>query len=457
MRRRLLLAALLLLPSAALAANPVVRLAFDPTLGHFDLELCREPSTACQGVAPNTVANFLNYVNRGAYVFGSFIHRDVTIYPGDGSKIPFIFQGGTYYIDPNQNPLFPPPEIPTDPPIANEFNQPNTRGTISVPLLSTSDNNPCATDPNSGTSGFFVNLSDNSQTLDCGHYTVFGVVEPEDLPAIDRIGALTAYCFSTTAFCDPNSAFDEVPLLASFSGPDPIPYLVYYSVHPLAFDDGGPATEGGSLQSDLDVPAQRADDFLLAGPGWTAIDAVQWWGQYLASNTPVTLDAFKLRVFADDGGGASHLPTGPPLVERTLHNILRGDTGTTSGASHVFEYLATFPSFGLPPGRYWLSIVNDTTADATSHWYWSRSDAAAGDERVRAHDTDAWAADTPGTMAFALLPEPDVAVQGALALGALLWIARRRAVCRPGVQHASAAPLVTSRSRLRASEPRFRC
>ena len=414
MRRPLLLAASLLLPSASLAANPMVRFAFDPTLGSFDLELCQATSATCLKAAPNTVANFLQYVNRGDYGLGAFVHRDV---PG------FVIQGGSFAINAD-GVLGVVPEFAA---VANEFDQfSNLRGTVAVPLLGNSSN-PCDTQPDSGSSGWFVNLADNS-SLDCGKFTVFGVVTGNGMQTADRVAALTPYDLSGGA----QNAFTNVPLLNTYPccAANPIPYLAYYTVRPLLFDDGGPNAAGGSLLSDFDTPQQRADDFVLAGPGPTKLGAVQWWGQYLDSNTAVALDDFRIRVFADDGGGADHLPTGPPLVERQLHNILRGDTGTVSNGLHVFEYLASFPAFELPPGRYWLSIVNDTTSDATSHWFWARSDGAAGDDRVRNQDSDAWSVDGvgPGTLAFALMPEPSAASEG---LAALLVIGalRRARVC----------------------------
>jgi cyclophilin family peptidyl-prolyl cis-trans isomerase len=415
MKRALLLAASLLLPSASLAANPLARFAFDPTLGHFDLELCEETSTSCLGAAPNTVANFMQYLNRGDYGRGSFIHRDVA---------GFVIQGGSFSIDANGQLGV----VPDLPPVANEYNQPNVRGTVAVPLIGNSSN-PCDTQPDSGTSGFFVNLVDNSQDLDCGKFTVFAVVAGNGMQTADRIGNLMIYNLG--------AQFSTVPLLDTYPctpingicSADYTPYLVYYTAHPLLFDDGTFDPAADSLLSDFDTPRQRADDFTLSGAAPVKLGALQWWGQYRDSNAAVALDDFRIRVFADDGGGVDHLPTGAPLFERALHNILRGDTGVSgSNGFHVFEYLATFPAFELPPGRYWLSIVNDTTADPTSSWYWARSNGAAGDERVRNQDGDPWSPDGvgPGTLAFALMPEPGAEAEGLAALLAIFALRRAR-------------------------------
>ncbi len=127
--------------------------------------------------APLTVANFLNYVNSGAYN-NSFIHRSV---PG------FIIQGGGYTWNSALNTANP---IPANPPIANEFSysRSNLRGTIAMAKL--------GSDPNSAASQWFINLADNSASLDNvnGGYTVFGQVSASSMAVIDAIAALpTSY------------------------------------------------------------------------------------------------------------------------------------------------------------------------------------------------------------------------------------------------------------------------
>jgi hypothetical protein len=84
-------------------------------LGDFDLELL-------DATAPATVANFLNYVRDGDYV-DMFFHRSV---PG------FVVQGGGFTFDET---LGQPVPVPADPPIANEFNVSNTRGTVAMARL----------------------------------------------------------------------------------------------------------------------------------------------------------------------------------------------------------------------------------------------------------------------------------------------------------------------------------
>ena len=120
--------------------------------------------------APQTVANFLNYVNRGAYD-GSFPHRSVA---------GFILQGGGFRFVSDAV-----ESVPTDPPVANEFNLSNVRGTPAMAKL--------GNDPNSAISQWFFNGSDgNAANLDAqnGGFTVFGSVVTNGLTTVDAIAAL---------------------------------------------------------------------------------------------------------------------------------------------------------------------------------------------------------------------------------------------------------------------------
>ncbi|MBT8054445.1 MAG: hypothetical protein HKN57_14525 [Xanthomonadales bacterium] len=134
--------------------------------------------------APATVANFLNYVNSGAYK-DSFIHRSV---PG------FVIQGGGYYlVDGN------PAAIETNAPVVNEPGISNTRGTIA---MAKQEGNP-----DSATSQWFFNLADNSDPLDNsnGGFTVFGQVLGNGMDVIDQIADLQVWGFAPP--------FSELPLI----------------------------------------------------------------------------------------------------------------------------------------------------------------------------------------------------------------------------------------------------
>jgi cyclophilin family peptidyl-prolyl cis-trans isomerase len=161
--------------------NPIAR--FHTELGDIDVALL-------QDVAPNTVANFLRYVNRGDYD-NSFIHR---------SAPDFVIQGGGYKLVSGQV-----VSIPQDPPVANEFHVSNVRGTLAMAKL--------AGNPDSATNQWFFNESDsNAPNLDTqnGGFTVFGRI-------IDSSGLTTMGAIAAVPIYNAGSPFDQLPL-RNFTG-----------------------------------------------------------------------------------------------------------------------------------------------------------------------------------------------------------------------------------------------
>ena len=132
-------------------------------LGNVDINLFDE-------ITPETVSNFLNYVNSGAYM-NNVVHRSE---PG------FVIQAGGFRFDD----VFPPIAITTDPAVMNEPELSNVRGTIAMAKLNGA--------PNSATSQWFINLTDNSANLDIsnGGFTVFGQVLGDGMQVIDAIAEL---------------------------------------------------------------------------------------------------------------------------------------------------------------------------------------------------------------------------------------------------------------------------
>lgn len=162
------------------AVGTVVR--FASNQGDFDVELLDDD-------APVTVANFLNYLERYT---DSVIHR---------APQEFVIQGGGFFLDDNDDIQ----SVDTDAPIQNEFDSDNSnvRGTLSMALL--------GGQPNSGTSGWFVNTVDNS-FLDGAFHTVFGTVIADGMLVVDRIQGLDINDLSASV----NGAFGEAPVLRDF-------------------------------------------------------------------------------------------------------------------------------------------------------------------------------------------------------------------------------------------------
>jgi peptidyl-prolyl cis-trans isomerase A (cyclophilin A) len=175
MLRAVLASALLVLPAASLAqaAKPATpppapvehpRVAIHTSQGDFTLELYPEK-------APKSVANFLQYVRDGFYD-GTVFHRVVNGY---------MVQGGLYSRDLTQRRTR--AAIPSE----ADNGLSNLRGTVAVAR---------GTDPNSGTSQFFVNLVDNRRLDYVGNqssltwgFAVFGKVV-SGMDTIEKIAAL---------------------------------------------------------------------------------------------------------------------------------------------------------------------------------------------------------------------------------------------------------------------------
>lgn len=187
MKKSLKFIALFLFLGVQLKAD--VKVLFETNLGSFT-------ATLFSDVAPVTVNNFLNYVNRGDYD-NSFMHR---LIPG------FVIQGGGFRITEQEEVE----NIPTDGSIINEFNLSNLAGTLAMAKL--------GGDPNSATSQWFINLADNSANLDFqnGGFTVFGKVD--DLSVIEGIVSVPSIVDASGS----NSAFGNLPVI-NYNGGGTIP------------------------------------------------------------------------------------------------------------------------------------------------------------------------------------------------------------------------------------------
>jgi peptidyl-prolyl cis-trans isomerase A (cyclophilin A) len=165
---------------------------FQTSLGNIDVRLYNSAT-------PLTVANFLAYANANRYD-GTFIHRSP---PG------FVVQGGGFYFTPPSSvvPVVDPAN--PDPPVMNEPGISNKRGTIAMAKL--------GGNPNSATSQWFFNLTDNSgppPALDTtnGGFTVFGRVVGNGMTVVDAIDALPQFDLDGAG-----GTFDQVPLRGTSS------------------------------------------------------------------------------------------------------------------------------------------------------------------------------------------------------------------------------------------------
>jgi len=149
---------------------------FQTVLGDIEVNLFDKTT-------PETVKNFLAYVNANAYT-DTIIHR---------SMPNFVVQGGGFKYT-GKLPMVAVPQLAK---VTNEPVYSNLRGTIAMAKL--------GSDANSATNQWFFNLSDNSANLDKqnGGFTVFGQVT-KGMEVVDSIAALSRFNMS--------SPFDTVPL-----------------------------------------------------------------------------------------------------------------------------------------------------------------------------------------------------------------------------------------------------
>ena len=210
-----LLAALVVGTSPVEGATPTNKVRFYMNMGTIEIELYGTQS-------PLNVANFLSYVDNGSYN-DSFIHR--TRSP-DGSQplgYDLFAQGGSFKYPTNQfidsNPIAPGPAV------HNEFNAANGLSNTAYTLAAAR-----GSDPNSATSGFFINQTNNSAAFDPGPYTVLGKVTLgtsiiDQIPFLPNAPGLQGTGFESTPFYQGDLVVIQrtvrIPILAgdfNFSG-----------------------------------------------------------------------------------------------------------------------------------------------------------------------------------------------------------------------------------------------
>jgi cyclophilin family peptidyl-prolyl cis-trans isomerase len=181
---------------------------FHTTAGNINVELF-------DNEAPQTVANFLNYITSNKYDSTVF-HRLAT---------GFVLQAGGFTYNEDLRTIT---EIPDGPPVKNEpgtftgsdplVSRSNLQGTLAMAKIpaTTPQGVPIpGGGPDSATNQFFFNLGNNATNLDTqnGGFTVFGkIVGTADQTVLNALAAFTPT--DKSAF---NSAFDTFPL-KNYSG-----------------------------------------------------------------------------------------------------------------------------------------------------------------------------------------------------------------------------------------------
>lgn len=265
-------AALLIMVSSPLALGQSTQtrtfVRMETVLGDIDIELYND-------ITPLTVANFVeNYVNEGKYN-NSFIHRSVP---------DFIIQGGGFKV--RDNAIY---NVGQYPPVVNEFNLSNKRGTIAMAKL--------GGDPDSATNQWFFSLDDNAANLDNqnGGFTVFGRVIGDGMIVVDAIAALLIYDFSNI-----HSAWSDLPLI-DYQEPDQLALenLVLLPqvsvVTGLESDIPGPYEGNYDLDDDVDLM-----DFAVFAAAWATVQGDTRYNPACDHYFDGTIDERDLFVFASN-------------------------------------------------------------------------------------------------------------------------------------------------------------
>jgi cyclophilin family peptidyl-prolyl cis-trans isomerase len=297
------------------ASDPVY--VFHTSLGDISVQLYPD-------VAPQTVANFLNYVNSGAYQ-NSIIHRSV---PG------FVIQGGGFQVQ-NSSII----ATPTNAPVVNEFHISNTRGTIAMAKL--------GNNPNSATSQWFFNLADNSNSLDSGGnpttsdggFTVFGkITDAASLAVMDEIAGLPTYNLSST-----NPAFNQTPL-ANYQG-------------------SGNAQFSNLVTVSSITPAAGAHIL------WDNTDGTASIWNYSLTNGSFTQNTYG----PYPNWTAKTLTDGPDGLTRVLWDNADG----TASIWSLNNTTGQFTQFSFGPYTNWTAKALSVGTDNTTHVLWTNTDGTA--------------------------------------------------------------------------------
>ncbi len=244
-------------------ADTIVR--FNTVLGSFDVHLYDRAK-------PITVANFLTYMRDGSYD-DTFFHRSLSS---------SIIQGGGY--GSTGGGFFP---IETNPPITNEPGLSNVRGTIAMAKI--------GGDPNSATSQWFFNLTNNAAVLDAqnGGFTVFGRVLGGGMQVVDALGAVPSYNFSGVF----GAAFANLPLLANTF---PLPFVEISTIEPVQVGITNIEYSVSSVKLDWTAPlatgvnVERSTNFVTGG--WQVVSTNNTNSTFTDTNAPAGQAYYRLAI-----------------------------------------------------------------------------------------------------------------------------------------------------------------
>lgn len=336
-----------------LTGDPIVTVVTN--YGDFQIELF--PSAA-----PQTVANFLTYVNDGVYS-DSIFHRSV---PGSVVQTGGYLSASTTFSSTSQ---FVP--ITTNAAIPLEYHIPNTLGTVAMARGS---------DPNSATSQWFVNLIDNSKAYapggtDPNGYAVFGVIINGGMSVLQKIGSVPVDNADNGTFSQlPLDSGNQLVVISSIKV-DSIDGTVFTDANGNGqLDAGEPALGGrtvfinndGSGVPDANNPSTVTDvngNYTFTGlvPGTYTVQEV------LPANASLTTPAQTVTVSSNatvSGINFGDRPSISGTVFTDFHNTGHDDTGDL-GVSGRTVFL-NIDGSGAPDANN-----PSTTTDSNGNYYFA--------------------------------------------------------------------------------------
>lgn len=349
---------------------------YDTVMGKFNVELLAS-------AAPQHVANFLNYVQAGAYT-SSFFHRSVAF---ESNGAISILQGGGYTWTGSRF-----AEVVSSNPVPLEYNLPNTRGTLAA---ARTDN------INSATSGWYFNTRDNSTILGTGNgggYTVFGRVLGSGMTVVDSLASTfpSRSNVLVQSVSGPSYFFSSFPA-RNYTSPNLVTTPNLSLINSISLVTVFPGAGGGSLLSltgQISAPAVvdatisgsnlsltpkalgtadvviRATDsngnvasstFTITVSGPTSVSAAQ--GATVVFEAPAGATAYRWqRNGSDLSGGTSatvSLADMQPSKAGLFSAFMTSGTGTTSSRTAILGLTSTAKLVGL--GTEFPNIVHPLT------------------------------------------------------------------------------------------------
>ena len=308
-------------------------------------------------VAPLNVENFLSYVDDDTFN-NTVIHRSIAN---------FVIQGGSFTA------TLPIESVVTRDPVVNEFSLSNLRGTLSMAKL--------PDQPDSATSGYFINMADNSNILDTqnGGFTVFARVIGSGMDIADAIHAIPTY---TLTLDNSGFPYEDFPLGGNASDDITVDFMVELEtarrVTALPNSDGNPSMVSFAATSSAPEIADASFDgsMLFVTPGGAGLGSTTIVVTATDTNGNEVSDEFVVEVqpvapFFKSQPMPRAVEVGRPVtLSAEVESVLAAtyqwnlDGSPITGATEPTYTIASFSNSDA--GEYTLSVTNSEGTSVSS-------------------------------------------------------------------------------------------